>query len=206
MKNLNRLFKKTDEVLLEKGLFSKSPYIELPDRVEYVHDKSYYGSFFGKSDRSLNTVEISNIFNVIDFKTAMRTLKQGFAQVTKIDKVRNHFYRGVRMADKQLEVLGSLLEKDDLPKSEILNDLITDSTQSPYSDRLMMFHTTIAMARIIMAYGIGLTNNSRKDIVSDFTRLMVEILEFSKDGVDVMIEYGWLERVPQTVNREELTH
>lgn len=200
------VIQKADQVLLAKGLFSKSPNIEFPDRIEYVHNKNYYGSIFGKSERTLNAVEISNIFNVIDFKTAMRALKQGFAQVTKSDQVRNHLNRGTIMADKQLEVLGGLLEKDDLPKPEILNDLITDSTQSPYSDRLMMFHTTIAMARIIMAYGIGLTNNARKDIVADFTRLMVELLEFSKDGVDIMIENGWLEQVPQTVNRKRLTH
>lgn len=200
------VIQKADQVLLAKGLFSKSPNVEFPDRVEYVHDKNYYGSFFGKSDRPINVVEICNVFNVMDFKTAMRALKQGFAQVTKSDQVRNHLNRGIKMADKQLEVLGSLLEEDDLPKTEILNDLITDSTQSPYSDRLMMSHATIAYARIIMAYGIGLTNNARKDIIADFTRLMVEILEFSKDGVDIMIENGWLEQVPQTINREKLTH
>lgn len=200
------VIQKTDEVLLAKGLFAKSPYIERPDRVEYVHDKSYFGSLFGKSERPLNAIEISNIFQVIDFKAAMRALKQGFAQVTKSEQVRNHLKRGIKMADKQLEVLGTLLEKEDLPQTEILNDLITDSTQSPYSDRLIMFHTSIAMARIIMAYGIGLTNNARKDIVADFTRLMVEILEFTKDGVDIMIENGWLEQVPQTIDRRKLTH
>lgn len=200
------VIQKADQILLSKGIFSKSPYIKLPDQVEYVHDKSYYGSFFGKSDRPLNVVEISNIFNIIDFKIAMRTLKQGLAQVTKLDQVRNHLKRGVKMADKQLEVLGSLLEQENLPKPEILNDLVTNSIQPPYSDRLIMFHTSIAMARIILSYGIGLTNNARKDIVADFMRLMVEILEFSKDGVDIMIKNGWLEQVPQTVNREKLTH
>lgn len=200
------VIQKADQVLLAKGLFPKSPNLELPDCLEYVHDKNYYGSFLMKSDRPLNTVEISNIFNVIDFKTSMRALKQGFAQVTKSDQVRNHLNRGVRMADKQLEILGSLLEKDNLPKPEILNDLITDSTQSPYSDRLIMFHASIAMARIILAYGVGLTNSARKDIVQVFTRLMVEILEFSKDGTDIMIENGWLEQVPQTINREKITH
>lgn len=34
----------------------------------------------------------------------------------------------------------------------------------------------------------------------------VEILDFGKDGVDIMIENGWLEQIPQTVNREKLTH
>ncbi|MCB8817555.1 DUF3231 family protein [Desulfosporosinus shakirovi] len=200
------VIQKVDQVLLEKGLFAKSPNIELPDRIEFVHDKTYYGSFFSKSVRPLNAIEISNIFNIMDFKIGMRALKQGFAQVTKSNQVRNFLNHGITIADKQLEVLGSLLENDDLPKPKILNDLITDSTQSPYSDRLMVFHTTIAMARIILAYGIGLTGSSRKDIITDFTRLTLEILEFDKDGVDIMVENGWLEQVPQTINRAKLTH
>jgi hypothetical protein len=201
-----KVIEKADEILLAKGLFQKSPYIEFPDRVEYVHDKRYYGSFFGQSERPLNVVEISNIFNIIDFKISMRALKLGFSQVTKSDKVRNHLNRGLKMADKQLEILGRLLENDSLPKPEIMSNQVTGSTQSPYSDRLMMFHTSIAMARIIMAYGIGLTNSSRKDVISDFSRLMVEILEYSKNGIDIMIENGWLEKVPETRDRQELTH
>ena len=200
-----KVIEKADEVLLGKGLFQKSPDIEVPDRTEFVHDKNYYGSFWGKSDRSLNAVEISNIFNIIDFKTTMRALKLGFSQVAKSDQLRRHLNRGIKMSDKQLEVLGLLLENDGLPKPVIINDQVTDTTQSPYSDRLMMFHTTVAMARIILAYGLGLTNSARKDVAADFTRLTAEILEFSKDGVDLMIENGWLEKVPETANRQELT-
>ncbi|EGW37256.1 hypothetical protein DOT_4898 [Desulfosporosinus sp. OT] len=37
-------------------------------------------------------------------------------------------------------------------------------------------------------------------------RLMAEIIEFSKDGVDLLIENGWLERVQETANRQELIH
>lgn len=199
-----KVIERADRVLLEKGLFPKSPFIESPDQIEYVHDKSYYGSFFGKSKRPLNAVEISNISNVIEFKLAMRALKIGFSQVTKSEQVRNHMNRGLTMSDKQLAVLGLLLQNDGLPSPEILDNRVTDCTQSPYSDKLIMFHTTIAMARIILAYGLGLTNSARKDIVSDFSRLTAEILVFSQDGVDIMIEKGWLEKVPETVNRHKL--
>ncbi|MDT3698692.1 MAG: DUF3231 family protein [Thermincola sp.] len=197
---------KADEVLLAKGLFPKSPYMELPDQVEYVYDKGYYGSLLGKSERPLNAVEINNIFNIIDFKVAMKALKLGFSQVTRSEQLRKHLNQGLKMADKQLEVLGLLLENDGLPKPKFIDDLVTSSTQPPYSDKLMMFHTSIAMARIILVYGLGLTNSARKDVIADFLLLMGEILKYSKDGVDIMIENRWLERVPETLDRHKLIH
>ncbi|MDI6881058.1 MAG: DUF3231 family protein [Desulfitobacteriaceae bacterium] len=190
---------------MAKGLLPKSPYITIPDRVEYVHDKSYYGSFFG-SDRPLNAIEISNIFSIMDFKMAVKALKLGFAQVIKSDKLRNHLTRGLQIADNQLKVLGSFLENEGLPGPEIEDFQVTNSKESPYSDRLMMFHVTVTMAYIVSAYGLGLTNTVRKDIVLALSRLMAEIIDYVKDGVDLLIENGWLERVPEAANRQELTH
>lgn len=37
-----------------------------------------------------------------------------------------------------------------------------------------------------------------------FTRLISELLEFAKDGIDLMIDHNWLERPPETANRREL--
>lgn len=204
--NANMVIAKVDQVLLAKGLFPKSPNMELPDQVEHVYDKGYYGSLLGKNERPLNAIEISNIFNIIDFKVSMKALKLGFSQVTRSEQLRKHLNRGLKMADKQLEVLGKLLENDSLPKPKFLNDLVTGSTQPPYSDKLMMFHTSVAMARIILVYGLGLTNSARKDIIADFLRLMGEILKYSKDGVEIMIENRWLERVPETLDRHKLIH
>lgn len=110
------------------------------------------------------------------------------------------------MADKQLEILGQLLQNDGLPSPKTLNDMVTGSTQPPYSDKLMMFHISIAMARIILVYGLGLTDSARKDVISGLIRLMAEILHYSKDGVDIMIDNGWLERVPEAVDRHDLRH
>lgn len=60
------IIKKTDDVLLAKGVFPKIPYIVVPDKSEFVDDKDYYGSFFG-NERSLNAFEISNILSIIEF-------------------------------------------------------------------------------------------------------------------------------------------
>ncbi|MDR3586461.1 MAG: DUF3231 family protein [Desulfosporosinus sp.] len=52
----------------------------------------------------------------------------------------------------------------------------------------------------------GLSRIMRKDIVETYTKLMAEILAIAKDGADLLIQYGWLEKIPETVTRETLTH
>jgi len=128
----------------------------------------------------------------------------GFGQVAKAKKIKDYFSRGKQIIDKQVGVLGSLLEDEDLPKPINYDYLVTDSRESPYSDKLMMFHSTIFLAHSISGYGLALANCARTDIVASLTRLMAEFGDYVKDGLDLMIENGWLERVPEAANRKEL--
>ncbi|EHQ88511.1 DUF3231 family protein [Desulfosporosinus youngiae] len=192
------------DVLLAKGLLNKSPCIEIPDKVSYVHEKNYYGSFFRGSDRPLNVIEVDNIYYIMELKIAMKTLKSGFSQVVESEKLRNYLIQGLNIADNQLKILGTFLEKENLPIPEDTNYQVTKSQESPFSDKLMMFHVTVTMAYVLTAYGYSLTNTSRKDLVTSLSRLIAEILDYCKDGMDLMIENGWLERVPEATNREKL--
>ena len=47
---------------------------------------------------------------------------------------------------------------------------------------------------------------ARKDLGVTMMKFMVEVLGLVKDGGELMIELGWLEKMPQTANRKELTH
>ena len=67
-----------------------------------------------------------------------------------------------------------------------------------------MFHSTVFLAHSISGYGLALANCARTDIVSSVTRLMAEFGDYVKDGLDLMIENGWLERVPEAANRKEI--
>ncbi len=128
----------------------------------------------------------------------------GFGQVAKSKKLKDYFSRGKQIADKQTGVLGSLLEDEDLPKPINYDALVTDSTESPFSDKLILFHSTIFMSLSIQAYGLALGNCARPDVASSITRLTAELGDYVKDGLDLMIEHGWLERVPEAANRKEL--
>lgn len=199
------IIRRADDVLLAKGVYPKTPYIAIPDRVEFVDDKSYYGALFG-TERTLNAVEISNIFAILEFKVIIRALKLGFAQVVKSDEIRKFFNDGAKLAERHIHILRSILEKEGLPGPEILDYRITDSIESPFSDRLMLFHTTAVIAYILTAYGNGLSKMMRKDVVATYTKLMADILGIAKDGADLLIYNGWFEKIPETVNRKMLTH
>lgn len=194
-----------DNALIAKGLFPKPPTIPFSEKVNYVHDKKYFGSILNNK-RSLNAIEITNVFTLMDYLRMMRALTLGFAQVMKTEKMQDHLNRGLQIIDKQLNILGSFLENANLPIPENIDYQVTESKDSPYSEKLLMVHITVVLGYMILSYGRGLTNTSRIDIILSFGRLMTEIGKYIEDGLNLIAENSWLERVPEAANRQELTH
>ena len=204
LNDFNEIRKKASNVALSKGLIARAPNIPIQDRVEFVTaDTSFFKGIIGDK-RPINALEIGHIFINIHQRQLEDALLLGFGQVIKINKLRDYFSRGKQIIDKHVGVLGSLLEDEDLPKPINYDYLVTDSNEAPYSDKLMMFHSTIFLAHSISGYGLALANCARTDIVASLTRLMAELGDYVKDGLDLMIENGWLERIPEAANRKEL--
>jgi hypothetical protein len=44
----------------------------------------------------------------------------------------------------------------------------------------------------------------RRDLSLVLTRFIAEIALYSEDGVNIMIDKGWLERMPEAADRKEL--
>jgi hypothetical protein len=198
-----KLFNNTTELMLTKGVFIRAPLIPDNEQVEFVQKQSYLGGLFGKP-RPLNVTEISNIyFNLIQNQLG-RSLLMGFSQVAKSPKVREYMVRGREIADKHVEIFGSVLSKEFLPSASAWDTLATESTIAPYSDKLMMMHVAMLNAAGIGHYGISIGNCARKDLGADFLRLMGEIIAYAEDGVNLLIENGWLEQAPQAVDRDKL--
>jgi len=198
------IHEKIDTVLLSKGLIERTPYIPIPDRVEYVYPETNFFEGLMGEKRPLNALEIGQIFINANTRQYEDAMFMGFGQVVKSKKLKDYFSRGKQIADKQTGVLGSLLEDEDLPKPINYDALVTDSTESPFSDKLILFHSVIFMSLSIQAYGLALGNCARSDVVTSITRLMAELGAYVKDGLDLLIEHGWLERVPEAANRREL--
>ena len=194
---------KATDILLAKGLFAKAPHVIIPDRTEIVDNKNYYGSIFG-GKRPLNALEISHLFHNMEVKLLLSTLKLGFSQVVKSKKIKKYMYDGSVMHKEQASDLSKFLVEENLPACIPFDFHITDSKHSPFSDKLMLAHSTVVTAFCLIEVGFGLTNSARKDIIAILTNITASILADSKDGTDLMIENGWLERVPETANRRKL--
>ena len=196
---------KATEVLLAKGLLVKAPSIATPDKVDFVHSTDYLGNILGLGNqRPLNAMEIGNITTVMETKQLLKTLNLGYAQVVKSEKVKRFISQAKQTADKQLKKLGSYLEDEDLPEPIISSNLVTDSTESPHSDKLIVSHITAAIATIVAEYGLSAPYTARKDLAATFAKSSAEVLALAKAGAELMIESGWLEKIPETANRKEL--
>jgi hypothetical protein len=198
-----QLCKRADDVLLSKGLFIRSPYIPVPEKVEFVNKQSFMTGFLGDK-RALHAREIGAIFMNIKTNSLGKAMLMGFRQVVTDKKVRNLMDRGKELASKHIEVFSSLLEQEDIPAPMIWDSEVFTSTEPPFSDELMMFHTVSLIGYGMGAYGLSLASTTRTDIALTYTRLMTEVGQYLDDVAKIMIENNWLESPPQAPERKEL--
>lgn len=201
---LTTFLREVKELLLSKGLYIRSPYLPIPDDIDFVKKKSFLKGFFGEK-RRLTGTEITNLFTNIQRNAFGVATLLGFSQVAQSKEVAEYLVRGKDIAKKHSEVLGSLLSEDDLPVPMTWNTEVTESTAFTFSDKLMMFYTTSLIALSIGFYGTSMALSPRKDIGLQYVRLSAEIAEYAKDGANILIENGWLEQPPMAADRDELT-
>jgi len=198
------LFNKTQDLLAKKGIVIKPPYTPVPDRVNYITDKNnYYGGLFGKK-RPINILELSHVFERLETKNAEKAILLGFVQIAKDKKVKAYFSKGNEILDQEIDRWSSILKDEDLSSSMHWTSEVTDSTESPFSDRLMLFLVMFSITYSITANGFALGNCNRTDIVSSFSKASLDLGVYDKEGLDLMIEKGWLEEIPPTADREKI--
>jgi len=198
------LFNKTQDLLVKKGIAIKPPYIPVPDKVNYVTDKyKYYGGLFGKK-RPINVLELTHVFERLETKIAEKAMLLGFVQVVKDKEVKAYFSKGNDVVDKGIDRWSSILKDEDLSPSMHWTSEVTDSIESPFSDRLMLFHVMFSITYSITANGFALGNCNRTDIISSFSKATLDLGVYDKEGLDLMIDKGWLEEIPLAADREEI--
>lgn len=193
------------QVLLSKGLYVRPPYISIPQNVEFVKNQNFLGNLIGKN-RSLQVNEILNIYANIRTNVIGHTLAMGFGQVAQSKEVSKYMFRAKDISSKHIEIFSDILRKEGIPASTNWDIGVTNSTNSPFSDKLMMFHMTLLTAAGAANYGMAVSVSMRRDLSATFIRLIAEILDFAEDGVNIMINNGWLEQPPQAVNHEALAN
>ncbi len=202
--DIQDLDKKAREVLTKKGFFSEGVHIPIPDRIGYVYDdRSFYKSIFGDK-RPINALEIAQVYRRCESRLIERVLVLGFSQTCKSQKVQKLFVKGKQVLDKQIERFSTILRDEELPIPIGLESEVTDSLESPISDKLMLFHTLSIIGYSLTALGISIASCTRADIVTAMNRTILETQFWAKDVLDLMIQSGWMEKIPQAADRKEL--
>ncbi|GAA0339059.1 hypothetical protein GCM10008967_31670 [Bacillus carboniphilus] len=202
LKSTVQLNDEVTEILLKKGIQVRPPTIPYPQKVEYVHKQSFL--LEGLNKRPLNGIEITNLYSNIQTNQLGAALATAFSQVVKSKKIRNYILRGKDISIKHVKIFSDYLAQQSLPVPVSLEQEITDSPESPFSDKLILFHFSLMNYSGIGNYGMAISESLRSDLAIDFSRLLAEVLKFGEDGINLMIAFEWLEQGPLAVDREEI--
>jgi len=194
----------TTSVLLSKGLYIRAPYIPVPEQIDFVKKQSFLANLFRENDRPLIAIEIASLYGNIQTNGFGKSLPIGFSQVASSPKIRRYMVRGVEIATKEIEVMHDYLLKSFLPTPMTWDGDIMNSTEAPFSDKLMMFHVSGLNAIGIGDFGDSIGTSLRADLSATYARFLAESVKYAEDGANMMIDNGWLEEPPQAIDREEL--
>ncbi|MCX7781564.1 MAG: DUF3231 family protein [Negativicutes bacterium] len=190
-------------VLQAKGLYVRPPYIAAQGQAEFIQETDYLGSFFGKQ-RTLNCLEITHLFFNCQSEAQSKALFAGFSQVARDAAVRDIIMQASEILDKHIAVLATNLKESGIPAPMLLDSDIAASTTAPFSDKLMLLHTAALMNMVLGYYAAGMGASLRADLVADYARLAAEVGKFGLGAIQLLIDKGWAEEPPMSVDRKEL--
>jgi len=199
------LFDESSEVLLEKGLFIRSPYIDYPKQKDFVDSKGYLRGLNPFSNkRPLNSVELSHLnFNVQNNLIGAK-LCLSFAQTSPRKEVQKLMLQGKDISEKHVKIFSSTL-LDNNTQSPVSADVaITNSTAEVFSDKLIIFHMGLLTASGTGNYATAAAASQRSDLILNYERLSFEIAQYAKDIVYFMIKNEWFEQPPGTLDKVKL--
>ncbi|MGG1679671.1 DUF3231 family protein [Neobacillus sp. NRS-1170] len=193
----------TIELLLKKGKFQRDPYFYPNESPEFISNKDFIDGFFGKG-RLLSATEIISISLNIKKSIMAKTLSIGFSQVTKSEEIRKFFEELEKKADENIQALSKIMHKDNLPVPMSWESEVTTSKDSPFSDKLMLYHMGFLAQTAQVYYGTGLAGAMRTDLAVVYEKTILKTLAMTKNWFDIMVKNKWLEQPPLAPNRKEL--
>lgn len=196
------LHKETRNILLSKGVYIRSPYVTIPEKVDFVKKQNFLDGWFGEQ-RALTTLEAANLYANLQRNVLAKTTFNGFSQVAKSKDVGRFMKRGQEIATKHIDIYSSILIENELPASVSWDSQVLDSKVSPFSDKLMLFHVIALAGGAIGYYGLSLSTSSRRDISTNYLRVLGEVLKYLEDGSKIMIDNGWMEQPPKVMEHEK---
>ena len=198
-----RMYHQTIDLLLEKGNFQRDPLFYPAENPEYVSSKDFADGIFGKG-RMLAATEIISISFNLKKSIMAKTLAIAFSQVTQTKEVRKFLEYAEKIADQQIKDFSKIMQTDNLPVPKSWETEVTTSTDSPFSDKLLLYHTGFLFQAAQAYHGAGLASAMRTDLVSTYEGTILQNLMLTKKWFNIMVENKWLEQPPLAPNRKEI--
>jgi hypothetical protein len=190
------LFQKIVELAKNQPKYTSVPSIPSPHGVEFMESPGIISNLIGDK-RPLNSSEISTLFFNSTKTGFVSSLSLAFGQVAVREDVRNLMLKKVKLAGKDAESFDAILQQDHLPIPEKWDDEITDSTVSPFSDKLIMFHAGFLVNAALTYYGASLGSSYRSDIIVNYSKVFTHAMEAGAISYNIMVKHGWLEKQPE---------
>lgn len=195
------LYKNYTKILKKRGYEHNPVYIPVPTEAEMVNNQSFLAGWWGEQ-RPVTALEIDSLIFGLRGVILAKTFFMVFSQIAGDTKVKKFCERGKQLTGKRVEKIQSLNTSENLPFQATHETEITDSTISPFSDKLIMFES-LALSQIAIArYGNALSSVVRRDLSTMFAFYIVETGTFLDDGLEIMIEKQWLEQPPLAANKK----
>ncbi|PFO12729.1 hypothetical protein COJ70_24485 [Priestia megaterium] len=193
----------TREVMKEKGVFIRPPYMDYPKEVEFVTEQKFLTGWFGHK-RSLLALETSHLYMTSLNNELGKDVLLGFSQVAKDVELKKHFIRGTKLTSDILYNTHGMLHESDIPASMTWDTCVTDSTVAPYSEQVMLCFVNALCALGVATYGSAMSLSIRHDLAALYSKFIMKSGAYAEDGANMLIERSWMEKPPQFIDRDKL--
>ncbi|MFC7062641.1 DUF3231 family protein [Halobacillus seohaensis] len=198
------IYHKTTDLLLELGHFQRDPYFyPEEENQQYVSGQNFLDGFFS-DNRHLAATEIISLSLNLKKSILAKTLSIGFSQVAQSTETRKFLVKSGDIADKHIQSLSNILQKDNLPVPMSWESEITNSQEAPFSDKLMLFHMGFLYQTAQIFQGAGLATAMRTDLTLAYEKIILKNLTTTKQWFDLMVQNKWLEQPPLAPNRKKI--
>ncbi|MGD6779503.1 DUF3231 family protein [Sutcliffiella horikoshii] len=193
-------YNETTQFLLKDGVLTRPPMIPMPEKVEFVKGEGYMAGFNIFSEkRPLNAIEVSLLYQGIETNVLGFQLLRGFEQVSKDKEVKKYLEKGKDLAKQIIDTFSDTLLKSDIQPPIVAWGNPTLSTESPYSEKLMMYLTNLLSSFGLTSNALGTSFSVRSDLPMKMTLIAKDIFDYAKDGGKLMVKNGWMEEPPQSL-------
>lgn len=197
------LFQKIDEVAKKHPKFKSVPSVPPVRGEKFIESPGFVSNLVGDK-RPLNSSEISTLFFNSTKTGFVQSISLAFSQVAECEEVRNFMLKNVKLAKTDVESFDSILQQDNLPIPEKWETEITESTVSPFSDKLIMYHAGFLVHAALTYYGASLGSSFRSDLLLNYSRVFAHAMEAGARSYNIMVKHKWLEKQPEAIDRKSL--